>query len=108
MIAPESWMPPLNCRLNERQRDVLYCISKGCRNAEIGALLGLAEQTIKGIVSQLLLIYDVTNRTELVGLLSTQLSVDGTVTNLASQNRHQEILVSTAKPTKPRRRAPRQ
>ena len=58
--------------MNERQRDVLFCLSRGCRNAEIGALLGLAEQTIKSLVSQLMLIYDATNRTELVGLLTAQ------------------------------------
>jgi len=57
-------------RLNMRQTDVLLLIRKGFRNTEIAQALGLSERTIKWYVSQLLLIFDVTNRTELVGLLS--------------------------------------
>jgi DNA-binding NarL/FixJ family response regulator len=58
-------------RLNERHEQVLKLIAKGFRNAEIGKQLGLTERTIKGYVSQLLLAYDVTNRTELIGLFVT-------------------------------------
>jgi DNA-binding NarL/FixJ family response regulator len=54
-------------RLNQRQRDVLFLLCKGLRNAEIAQQLKLSERTIKGYVSQLFLIFDVTNRTELVG-----------------------------------------
>jgi hypothetical protein len=42
-----------------------------------------------------------------VGLLTTQLSDGDPETDFASQNRHQGIPVSTVKPTKPHRRAPR-
>ena len=55
-------------RLNQRQGEVLRLVSKGLRNAEIGAQLGLTERTIKMYVAQLFGIFDVTNRTELVGL----------------------------------------
>ncbi len=44
-------------------------LSKGLRNAEVGEQLNLSERTVKGYVSQLFLIFDVTNRTELVGSL---------------------------------------
>jgi DNA-binding NarL/FixJ family response regulator len=62
MILPE--------RLNTRQREVLFLLSKGLRNSEIGKLLGLTERTVKSYVSQLFLILDVSNRTELAGLVS--------------------------------------
>jgi DNA-binding NarL/FixJ family response regulator len=56
--------------LNSRQKEVLFFLSKGLRNSEIGAQLGLSERTIKYYVNQLLLIFDATNRTELVGRLA--------------------------------------
>lgn len=43
---------------------------KGLRNAEIGPQLGLKERSVKGDVRQLLLIFDVTNRTKLIGLVA--------------------------------------
>jgi DNA-binding CsgD family transcriptional regulator len=55
-------------RLTESHQKVLFLLSKGMRNAEMAQILGLKERTIKGYVSQLFLIFDVTNRTELVGL----------------------------------------
>ena len=57
-------------RLNERQRDVLFLLCKGLRNAEIAQQLRLSERTIKWYVSQLFLIFEVTNRTELVGTVA--------------------------------------
>src|SRR5882672_3707413 len=59
-------------RLNQRQRDVLFLLCKGLRNAEIAQQLKLSERTIKWYVSQLFLIFDVTNRTELVGTTAPQ------------------------------------
>jgi len=56
-------------RLNHRQRDVLCLVCKGLRNVEVGQQLGLSERTVKGYLSQLFLIFDVTNRTELAGLV---------------------------------------
>lgn len=56
--------------LNARQTDVLRFVCKGLRNREIADLMGLKERTVKGYVAQLLLIFDVTNRTELVGLFA--------------------------------------
>jgi DNA-binding CsgD family transcriptional regulator len=54
-------------RLNPRQGDVLFLLSKGLRNQEIAAQLSLSQRTVKYYVNQLFLIFDVTNRTELVG-----------------------------------------
>jgi DNA-binding NarL/FixJ family response regulator len=56
-------------RLSPRQSEVLFLVSKGLRNSEIGRHLGLAERTIKWYVSQIFLILDVSNRTELAGLV---------------------------------------
>jgi len=55
--------------LSPRQRDVLFYLRKGMRNAEIGTLLGIKERTVKMYVHQLFDIFDVTNRTELAGSL---------------------------------------
>jgi DNA-binding NarL/FixJ family response regulator len=66
-------------RLNKRQRDILNLISKGFHNAEVGRHMNLSERTVKGYISQLFLIFDVTNRTELVGrLLSEDLTKNQT------------------------------
>ena len=54
-------------RLNRRQRDVLELAARGLHNAEIGATLRISERTVRGYMSQLFLIFAVTNRTELVG-----------------------------------------
>lgn len=51
--------------LNTRQVDTLFLICKGLRNAEIATQLQVSERTVKGYVAQPLLIFDVTNRTEL-------------------------------------------
>jgi DNA-binding NarL/FixJ family response regulator len=48
-------------------------LCKGLRNSEIGAHPGLSHRTIKWYVRQLFLIFDVTNRTELVGLACTMI-----------------------------------
>jgi DNA-binding CsgD family transcriptional regulator len=55
-------------RLNRRQRDVLFLVSRGLKNSEIAAHLGLSQRMAKYYVSQLLLIFGASNRTELVGL----------------------------------------
>ena len=57
-------------RLTKCHQRILLYISKGLHNAEIARQLGLSERTVKGYVSELLLIFDVTNRTELVGLFA--------------------------------------
>ncbi len=56
-------------RLNDRQKDVLFLVCKGFRNSEIADHVGISPRSVKGYVSQLLLIYDVSNRTELAGLI---------------------------------------
>jgi len=55
------------CRLNARHQDVLWLISKGLTNAEIGRHLGLSERTVKDYVGRLLLVPEASNRTELIG-----------------------------------------
>jgi DNA-binding CsgD family transcriptional regulator len=54
--------------LNTKQTEVLLLVCKGLRNSDIAKALGLKERTIKAYMAQLFLIFDVTNRTELVGL----------------------------------------
>ncbi len=65
----------VSTRLNLRQRNVLHLMCRGLRNSEIAQQLGLSERTVKWYVSQLFLIFDVTNRTELVGCVA----LDGAV-----------------------------
>lgn len=72
-------MPEGISRLNARQYDVLLLLMKGLRNAEIGEQLRLSERTVESYVSQLFLIFDVTNRTGLAGLFA---SMDGCLTPL--------------------------
>jgi DNA-binding CsgD family transcriptional regulator len=56
--------------LNSRQREVLRLVCKGLRNAEIADLIGVKERTVKSYLAQLFIIFDVTNRTELVGIFA--------------------------------------
>jgi DNA-binding NarL/FixJ family response regulator len=65
---------PRISRLSRRQGEVLHLICKGLRNSEIGAVLGISERSTKAYVSQLLLIFDVSNRTELAGMCSPALT----------------------------------
>lgn len=54
--------------LTERETEVLACLGAGLSNAQIGARLYLAEATVKGYVSRVLLKLGCTNRTQ-AGLL---------------------------------------
>ena len=66
-------MPPDSLsRLTKRPLDVLFLLCKGFHNPEIASHVGLSTRIVKHCVSQLLLIYDVSNRTELVGLLALE------------------------------------
>src|SRR5581483_1112976 len=58
--------------LRDRQAEIVRMIAKGLRNREIANSLGLSSRTVKAILSSLYLRYDVTNRTELLGLLMEQ------------------------------------
>lgn len=62
-------------RLTERQRETLFLVCKGLHNKEIAGQYGLSPRTVKGYVRELLIIFDVSNRTELVGLLALESSV---------------------------------
>jgi DNA-binding CsgD family transcriptional regulator len=55
--------------IRRRDADVIRMLAKGLHNHEIAGSLGLSERTVKSILSNLYLRYDVTNRTELLGLL---------------------------------------
>ena len=59
-------------RLTERQRSVLFLVCKGFHNREIAGHAGLSPRMVKECVRELLLIYDVSNRTELAGLLALE------------------------------------
>jgi DNA-binding NarL/FixJ family response regulator len=57
--------------LTERETQVLACLGTGLSNAQIGARLYLAEATVKGYVSRLLVKLQCANRTQ-AGLLAQQ------------------------------------
>ena len=57
--------------LTERETQVLTCLGQGLSNAQIGARLYLAEATVKGYVSRLLVKLQCANRTQ-AGLLAQQ------------------------------------
>ena len=61
-------------RLTERQRDVLFLVCKGFHNSEIAGHARISPRMVKECIRELLLIYDVSNRTELVGLLALESS----------------------------------
>jgi DNA-binding CsgD family transcriptional regulator len=50
-----------------RQKEVLGLLYKGLTNDEMARHLGLSVRTIKGCLTQLFAIFDVSNRTELIG-----------------------------------------
>lgn len=68
-------------RLKTRHRQVLLCLYKGLTNAEIGRHLGVSTRTVKGYLTELFIKFDVTNRTELVGLIS-DMRMPGTLDEL--------------------------
>jgi len=61
-------------RLTDRKRSVQALICKGFQNPEIAAHLGISRRAVKECVSQLLLIYEVSNRTELAGFCGQQMN----------------------------------
>ena len=58
--------------LTERHREILFLVCKGFRNPEIAERLGLSSRTVKSNVSHLLAVYEVSNRTELAGLVGEE------------------------------------
>ncbi len=56
----------LRGKLNKRHRDILCLLHCGLQNREIAGQLGLSARTVKAYISQLFMIFDVSNRTELV------------------------------------------
>jgi len=55
--------------LNSRQAEILRLVSRGKRNKEIAHQIGLSERTVKWYISQLFLIFGVSNRAELATVL---------------------------------------
>jgi len=53
-------------RLTNRERDILYLLSSGLTNREIGEILYLSRLTVRNYISRLLLKFEVRNRTALV------------------------------------------
>ncbi|MDX1983824.1 MAG: helix-turn-helix transcriptional regulator [Bryobacteraceae bacterium] len=56
----------LRSKLNKRHRDILGLLHCGLQNREIAGQLNLSARTVKAYISQLFMIFDVSNRTELV------------------------------------------
>ena len=63
--------------LNDRQQEILVRLRQGKRNKEIANALGLSERTVKWYISQLFLIFGVSNRTELVATLAVSRAAEG-------------------------------
>jgi DNA-binding NarL/FixJ family response regulator len=59
-------------QLDFRKAEVVRLLAKGLRNGEIASSLGLKPRTVRTVLSNLYLEYEVTNRTELLGLLVEQ------------------------------------
>ncbi len=57
--------PALTLRLSPRERDVAALVSEGLSNREIGQELGLGEQSVKNLVSQILKKHGLRNRTQI-------------------------------------------
>ncbi|HYM11338.1 MAG TPA: helix-turn-helix transcriptional regulator [Bryobacterales bacterium] len=55
-------------RPSPRDRTVLLLVYRGLTNKEIAQHLGVSTRTVKGYLSQLFAVFDVSNRTELVGV----------------------------------------
>jgi DNA-binding NarL/FixJ family response regulator len=67
--APEPADLLSDKRLTPTHKAILLFMSKGLTNAEIASQLAMSNRSVKYHVSQLFLILDATNRTELVGRL---------------------------------------
>ena len=53
--------------LTPRDKQLLLTLYRGLRNDEIARHLGVSTRTVKGYLTRLFVMFDVTNRTELVG-----------------------------------------
>ncbi len=56
--------------LSPRQRNLIALLAAGLTNKELGAQLGLSPRAVKAELSGVFSLFDVTNRTELVGAVS--------------------------------------
>lgn len=61
-VDPDLLMTP---RLTSRERELLALVREGLSNREIGARLGIGEQTVKNALSVLFEKFAVRNRTQL-------------------------------------------
>ena len=52
--------------LNQRQKDVVQKVCQGLKNAEIAALMGVSEKSIKDVLTRIFKKMGVRNRVELV------------------------------------------
>jgi len=72
MLSAHELVTPRLEHLSQRLLSVLCLTCKGLRNHEIAQQLGVCERTVKGYLSQLFPIFDVTNRSELVGTIGEE------------------------------------
>jgi len=56
--------------LSDPERAIMRLVCRGLRNSEIAGVVGITERTVKWHMSRLFKRFDVTNRTELVGMLT--------------------------------------
>jgi DNA-binding CsgD family transcriptional regulator len=56
-----------NARLTDRHKDILIMLHAGLRNREIAVQLSISIRSVKSSLAELFLLFDVSNRTELLG-----------------------------------------
>lgn len=81
-------------RLSGRKLVTLHLMCKGLRNHEIAAQLGVSTRSVKAYNAQLFVLFDVTNRTELVGIIGDEIRAE--IEAKIAQNR--SILSKSAVP----------
>jgi DNA-binding NarL/FixJ family response regulator len=57
--------------MTARQYEVAILVSRGCTNGEIGSMLGISLNAVKKHVSRLLVLLDMSNRTELAATVGS-------------------------------------
>ena len=63
----------VSSKITPREREILGCATEGLTNRQIGERLGLAEVSVKDVMSRLIRRYGCNNRMQLIAHLGPQL-----------------------------------